>query len=93
MKTIFKREFVIEQHRKKKTRSEILKMEKDLNLNAMFIKRTLDCYAETKDVNDCPRQGQPWSQRTKNPLDNWQKSTIHQSQQCIQCAKNFPCCN
>ena len=37
MKTIFKREFVIEQHRKKKTRSEILKMGKDLNLNAMFI--------------------------------------------------------
>ena len=41
MKTNFKREFMIEQHRKKKTRSEILKMGKDLNLNAMFIKRTL----------------------------------------------------
>ena len=47
MKTIFKCEFVIEQHRKKKTRSEILKMGKDLNLNAMFIKRTLNRYAES----------------------------------------------
>ena len=28
MKIIFKREFVIKQHKKKKTRSEILKMEK-----------------------------------------------------------------
>ena len=27
----------------------------------------------------------------KDPLDNWQKSTIHESQQCIQCAKNFSC--
>ena len=69
MKTIFKREFVIEQHRKKKTRSEILKMGKDLNLNAMFIKRTLDRYAETKDVNDRPRQGRPRSQRMCNPCE------------------------
>ena len=41
---------------KKKMRNEILKMGKDLNLNTMFIKRTLDCYAETKDVNDHPQQ-------------------------------------
>ena len=68
MKTIFKREFVIEQHRKKKTRREILKVGKDLNLNAMFIKRTLDRYAETKDVNDRPRQGRPRSQRTKRSI-------------------------
>ena len=53
MKTIFICKFVIKQHRKKKTRSEILKMGKDLNLNAIFIKRTLDHYAKTKDVNDC----------------------------------------
>ena len=91
MKIIFKREFVIEQHRKKKTRREILKMGKDLNLNAMFIKRTLDRYAETKDVNDRPRQGRPGLRELKDSLDNWQKSTIHQSQQCIQCTKNFPC--
>ena len=65
MKTIFKREFVIEQHRKKKTRSEILKMGKNLNLNAMFIKKILDRYPEAKDVNDRPRQGRPRSQRTK----------------------------
>ena len=64
MKTIFKREFVIEQHRKKKTRNEILKMGKDLNL----IKKTLDRYAETKDVNDRPGQGRPRSQRTKRSI-------------------------
>ena len=68
MKTIFKREFVVEQHRKKKTRSEILKMGKDLNLNAMFIKRTLDRYAETKDVNERLQQGRPRSQRTKRSI-------------------------
>lgn len=65
MMNILKRKFVIEQHLRKKTRSEILKMGKHLNLNAMFIKRTLDRYAETKDVQDRPRQGRPRSQRTQ----------------------------
>ena len=34
----------------------------------MFIKRTLDCYAETKDVNDRPRQGQHRSKKTKRSI-------------------------
>ena len=64
MTTIVKRKFVIEQHSLNKMRSEILKMGKHLNLNAMFIKRTLDRYSETRDVQDRPRQGRPRSQRT-----------------------------
>lgn len=65
MTTIVKRMFVIEQHLMRRTRSEILKMGKHLNMNAMFIKRTLDRYAETRDVQDRPRTGRPRSQRTK----------------------------
>ena len=34
----------------------------------MFIKRTWDHYAETKDVNDCLQQGRPRSQRTKRSI-------------------------
>ena len=66
MTTIVKQKFVIKQQLRKKTRSEILKNEKYLNLNPMFIKRTLDRYVETKDVQDCPQPGQPRSQKTKN---------------------------
>ena len=43
MMTIVKQKFVIEQHLKKKTRSEILKSEPN-------VQRTLDRYVETKDV-------------------------------------------
>ena len=68
MTTYVKRKFVIEHHKKRKTRSEILKMGKHLHLNAMFIKRTLDRYEETKSVDDRPRPGRPRSQRTKKSL-------------------------
>ena len=71
MKTIFKCEFVIEQYIKKKMRNKIPKMGKDLNLNAMFIKRTLDCYSETKDVNDYPNKVDLGLRELKDPLDNW----------------------
>ena len=65
MTTIAKRKFVIEQHLRKKTRSEILGIGKYFNLNLMFIKRTSDRYVETKDVQDRPRPGRPRSWRTK----------------------------
>ena len=104
MTTIVKRKFVIKQHLKKKTKSEILKIGKYLNMNPMFIKRTLDRYVETKNVQDRPWLSRPMSQRTKNLIkaveknfrgvlddqsDKWQKSTIHQWHQCIECAERI----
>ena len=50
MMTIVKQKLVIEQHLRKKTRSEILKIGKCLNLNPIFLKKTLDRYVEIKDV-------------------------------------------
>ena len=64
MSILVKRKFVVEQYENKKTRSDILRMGKHLNLNAMFIKRTLDRYEDTKGINDRSRSGRPRSQRT-----------------------------
>lgn len=64
MSTLVKRKFVVEQYEKKKTRSEMLRMGKHLKLNAMFIKRTLDRYEDTKSIEDRSRSGRPMSQRT-----------------------------
>ena len=64
MSILMKRKFVVEQYENKKTRSDILRMGKHLNLNAMFMKRTLDRYEDTKGINDRSRSGRPRSQRT-----------------------------
>ena len=66
MTTIVKRKFVIEQHLRKMTKSEILNIGKYLNLHPMFMKRTLDKYVdvETKNVQDRSRPRRPRSQRT-----------------------------
>ena len=42
--------FVVEQYKKEKTNSEILKMGKQINLNAIFIKKTLGRYKDTMQV-------------------------------------------
>ena len=63
-----RRQFVREQHEKKKSRTEILKMSKSIKLNAMFVKRTLDWHEKTSSTKDCPRIGCPRSQRTKKVI-------------------------
>lgn len=68
MAIILKRKFVIEEYGKGKTRSEILKAGKPLNLNAMFIKRTLDRYEDTNSFEDRPRPGRPRTQRTPKTI-------------------------
>ena len=46
MSTNFKREFVLELHKKGKNTRQILDKRKSLNLNKMFVKRTVDHYNE-----------------------------------------------
>ena len=67
MKTSYdklKREFVVNQFFKGKTRSQILQAGKEMKLNRMFIKRTLDRFQETQSTEDRQRPGRPKSSRT-----------------------------
>ena len=59
-----KRAFVVDQFSKGKTRSQILHAGKEMKLNRMFIKRTLDRFQETQSTEDRPRPGRPKSCRT-----------------------------
>ena len=61
MSANFKREFVIELHKKGKNTRQILDEGKSLNLNKMFVKRTLDRYNETNSIKDRKRAGRPRS--------------------------------
>ena len=63
MSTNFKREFVIELHKKGKNTQQILNEGKSLNLNKMFDKRTVDHYNETNLIKDRKHAGRPHSIR------------------------------
>ena len=55
---------MVEQFSKEKTCLQILHAGKEMKLNRMFIKRTLDRFQETQSTEDRPRSGRPKSCRT-----------------------------
>ena len=59
-----KREFMVNQFSKEKTRSQILHAGKEMKLNRTIIKRTLDRFRETQSTEDRLRSGRPKSCRT-----------------------------
>ena len=63
MSTNSKREFVIELYKKGKNTRQILDEGKSLNLNKMFVKRTVDRYNKTNSIKDRKRAGRPRSIR------------------------------
>ena len=63
-----KRKVIIQLHSEGKTRPEILRALKTLNVNPMFIKRTIERYEETCSIKDKPRSGRPKSKRTRKVI-------------------------
>ena len=70
MSVELKRKFIIEQHVKGLQPSEIFKLGKNLKINRMLIKRTIDRYQETSSVEDRPRSGRPRTSRTPKLIKN-----------------------
>ena len=64
MSVKWKRELVLDYHKKGMHPNEIFKAAKSVNLNRMFIKRTIDRFEETFSIEDRARPGRPRSSRT-----------------------------
>ena len=60
----WKRKFIIEQHKKGMHPPEFLKASKNIKINRMLIKRTIDRYTDTSSTKDRPRSGRPRTSRT-----------------------------
>lgn len=70
MSVELKRKFIIELHEKGLRPPEIYKSGKNLKINRMFIKRTIDRYLETSSIKDRQRSGRPRTSRTPKLIKN-----------------------
>ncbi|XP_014788625.1 uncharacterized protein LOC106882455 [Octopus bimaculoides] len=70
MSVEWKRKFIIEQHEKGMCPPEIFKLGKNLKINRMLIKRTIDRYQETSSIKDRQRSGHPRTSRTPKLIKN-----------------------